>query len=81
MINQGLSSVQDDLNSTKAYAESLINQTEALLNKDIEEINRISLMAIEVMDRLIPIVDTLADVVEIMDEALPLIRQLSLIHI
>lgn len=25
-------------------------------------------MAIEVMDRLIPIVDTLADVVEIMDE-------------
>lgn len=79
VINQGLSSVQDDLNSTKAHAESLINQTEALLNKDIEEINRISLMAIEVMDRLIPIVDTLADVVEIMDEALPLIRQ-SLHH-
>jgi hypothetical protein len=80
VINQGLSSVQDDLNSTKAYAESLINQTEALLNKDIEEINRISLMAIEVMDRLIPIVDALADVVEIMDEALPLIRQ-SLHHL
>lgn len=80
VINESLSSVQDDLDSTKAYAESLINQTEALLNKDIEEINRISLVVIEAMDRLIPIVDALADVVEIMDEALPLIRQ-SLHHL
>jgi ABC-type transporter Mla subunit MlaD len=75
VINEGLSHVQGDLNNTKAHAESLINQTEAMLNKDIEEINRISLTAMEAMDRLIPILDTLADVVEVMDRALPLIRQ------
>ncbi len=69
-INEGLSSVQDDINSSRVHGERLINQTEALLNKDIEEINRISAIAIEAMDRLVPVMDAIADTMEIMDKAL-----------
>ncbi len=69
VINENLSLIQGDLDASRAHAESLINQTEALLNKDIEEINKISLTAIEAMDRLVPIIKTLTDTVEIMNRA------------
>jgi tetratricopeptide (TPR) repeat protein len=75
VINQDISCLQDDLDSTRVYAESLINQTESLINKDVEEINRISLVAIEAMDKLIPVVDELADVVDVIDKALYPIEQ------
>ncbi len=68
-INENLSSIQANLDASRAHAESLINQTEALINKDIEEINKISLMAVEVIDRLIPIVKNLTDTVKIINRA------------
>lgn len=69
VINESLSSIQGSLDASRAHAESLINQTEALLNKDIEEINKISLTVTEAIDRLIPIVKNLTDTVEIINRA------------
>ena len=73
-IEGKVSSVGRDLDLARAYAESLIDQTEDLLNKDIEEINRVSAVADVVMDKLAPVVDELADMVEILHGALPALQ-------
>ncbi len=73
-INENLSSIEGDLDTSRAHAESLINQTEVLLNKDVEAINSISVTAIEVVDRLMPIMKDLTDTMEIANKALYSIR-------
>lgn len=79
-MSEVLSPVGQEFHSAKTHAQSLIDQTEALLNKDIEEINRISLLATEVMDRLVPITDSMADLAHIAEESLTSVRQ-SLHHL
>ncbi|MGI6642677.1 MAG: hypothetical protein ACOX3V_01450 [Bacillota bacterium] len=74
-VSEALSPVKEEIDSAKAHAQSLINQTEALLNKDIGEINRISLVITEVMDRLVPIMVSVADCAEITEESLGSIQQ------
>ncbi len=74
-INLSLSSVQSELDETKTHAESLISQTEILLNKDISEINRISLVATEAMDKMVPVMKAVADITETMDRSIGYMRQ------
>ena len=68
-LSENLTFIQNNLDISRAHTETLINQTEALINKDMDEINRISLTAIEAIDRLVPIVKTLTDTVETVNRA------------
>lgn len=75
LMTQNLTLIQDDISKGKVHIQSLVDQVELLINKDIEEINRISITAIEAIDRLIPITDLLANTIEIMDESIPLVKK------
>ena len=67
---QDLLFIQDNINNSKDHTQSLIDQTEALINEDIEEINKISIIAVEALDKLIPITEAFTDTIEVLDESI-----------
>lgn len=69
VMTQNLNHIQFDINNSKTHTQSLIDQTEQLINKDIEEVNKISITALEAMDRLIPIIDSLERIADTMEKA------------
>lgn len=62
--------IQDNIDRSKIHAESLIDQTESMINKDIDQINKISVIGVETLDRLIPITEDLGKMVEDMARAM-----------
>lgn len=75
MVTQNLNHIQNDINNSKTHTQSLIDQTELLINKDIEEINKISITAIESIDQLIPIIDSLQGIADVMEKAVNPIKR------
>ncbi|NLC04840.1 MAG: hypothetical protein GX787_11260, partial [Tissierellia bacterium] len=62
--------IQDDINKSKDFTQSLIDQTESMLNIDIEQINKISIIGVESLDRLIPITENIKNTIDVMEEAI-----------
>lgn len=62
--------IQDDINRSKDFTQSLIDQTESMLNIDIEQINKISIIGVESLDRLIPITENIKNTIDVMEEAI-----------
>lgn len=70
-----LSSIQKNISDGKGHVQSLIDQTESLINKDIEEINKINIIAIEALEQLIPVVETLEEIPKIMEDVIIPLRE------
>lgn len=62
--------IQNNIDDSKNHAQSLIDQTESMINIDIEEINKISVIGVEALDRLIPITENLRKSIETMEDAI-----------
>ncbi len=73
--SQDMGEIKENLEKTKLHAQSLIDQTEEMLNKDIDEINRISLIGVETLELLLPILDTMEELIEVMGKASSSIQQ------
>lgn len=71
-ITQNLASIQDNIDDSKTHAQSLIDQTEIMIDDNIEELDKISVIGAEALDRLIPIAETLENTIETMGEAIKL---------
>lgn len=74
-MTQKLSSVQQEIDSGKTHAKNLFDLTEKFINKDIKEINTISVTAVEAIDKIIPITEALSDAAEIMEESISPIQK------
>lgn len=69
-MTQQLSSIQGDIDNGKTHAQNLFDITEKLINKDVEEINTISVTAVEAMDKLLPITEVLEKTAGIMEKSI-----------
>lgn len=67
---QKVASIQGDIDNGKTHAQTLFNLTEQFINKDIEEINTLSVTAVEAMDKLLPITKALKHTAEIMEDSI-----------
>lgn len=70
IVSENLLGIQNNIDESKAQAQSLINQTESMINLDIEEINKISIIGVEALDRLIPITESIENTIDIMGKAI-----------
>lgn len=68
--SENLLAIQDNIDNSKNHAQSLIDQTESMINIDIEEINKISIIGVEALDRLIPITESIEKTIDIMGKAI-----------
>lgn len=70
LINKDVSRIQGDMDDSLALLKSLIKQTEDLINEDIRQINKISIGAINTLNRLDPILESVEDLIFKMGEAI-----------
>ncbi|NMA87195.1 MAG: hypothetical protein GX968_07725, partial [Tissierellia bacterium] len=75
IISEDLLKIQEHLDDGQSHIQSLVDQTEDLINQDIEEINRISVIGAEILDRMVPIIEEFTNTMEIMEEAIPPIKR------
>lgn len=72
--------IQDNIDDSKNHAQSLIDQTQSMINIDIEEINKISIIGVGVLDRLIPITENIENTIGVMGKAIDSMEK-SMIYI
>lgn len=65
-ISDDLLQMEEGIRESKKYAQIMIDQIEEMLNKDIEEINKISVIGVETLEHLYEILDVLKDSMEIL---------------
>lgn len=70
VTTENLLSVQDDIDGSLIHAQSLIDQTESMLNLDIDQINELSVIGVEALDMLIPITESVEKLIDTMSEAI-----------
>lgn len=74
ILTDDLLIVQEALEDGQDHLQSLIDQTEDLINYNMGEINKISIIGVELIDRLIPIGEDLTKIIEEVGKAIPLLR-------
>ena len=70
LMTQNFSHIQGNLDDSMIHIQSLADQTENLINKDIEGINAISVTALESLGRLIPLIESLENTMDIMKDGI-----------
>ncbi|HZJ99803.1 MAG TPA: hypothetical protein VFC79_07340 [Tissierellaceae bacterium] len=74
-ITKNLEAIQDNIDNSKAHAQSLIDQTGSMIDDDIEELGKIGVIGAEALDKLMPITEIFEDTIETMGEAIKLMEK------
>ena len=75
LMTQNFSRIQGNIDDSMIHMQSLADQTEDMINKDIEGINTISVTALESLDRLIPIMESIENTMDIMNDGMAPIKR------
>ena len=75
LMTQNFSKIQGSIDDSMVHIESLADQTKDMINKGVEGINTISITALESLDRLIPIMESLENTMDIMNDGMAPIKK------
>lgn len=75
-IGKDLKSVQEDMDRARGHIKVLIDYTEGIIDEGLEGIDEINILVVEILDRLIPINESLENILDEIMEAIGPLDQL-----